>query len=143
MKKLLILFILLALNLPVSAYAPNWNEICPSEYLNASTQHNPLSYILRNTRENNKEADYWVNRKIDFENQLLSANNIPQEQREIYYNQIRAIELNKNNTHYQNQQNYIAKQGLMLQKFNTIQTMWTNTSLQGINNNLNGIRYGY
>lgn len=143
MKKLLILFILLTLNLSVSAYAPSWNEICPNEYLGASTQHNPLSYILRNTRENNKEADYWAKRKIDFENQLQSVSNLPQEQREIYYNQIRAIELNKNNTHYQSQQSYIARQDLMLQRFNTIQTMWANTSLQGINNSLNGIRYGY
>lgn len=152
MKKMFILFLFLAFVNPVFAdiQPPQWSEFCPYEYQNASNQHNPASYILRYTRANNKEADYWYSRRNDFQNQLAQALQLPVQERANYYQQMRIIELNKNNAHYQNRQNYIARQGLMLQGFNTIQTMWTNSELHGINsgvnginNSLNGIRYGY
>ena len=147
MKKILVLFLMFCFVSPVMAYQPSWSEFCPSEYTNSSSKHNPASYILRITRENNKECDYWVNRKADFENQVNYAMQLPQDQRENYYQQIRIAESNKNNVHYQSQQNYLAKQGLMLQRFNTIQMMNTNNNLNGINNNLNRtnnyLKYGY
>jgi len=145
MKKLFIMFVLLVFANPVFAdiQPPQWGEFCPYEYQNVSNQHNPASYILSSTRANNKEADYWFSRKNDFQNQLVQALQLPVQERSNYYQQMRMIELNKNNTHYQSQQNYIAKQGLKFQGLNALQTLYTNNNLNSINNTLNGIRYGY
>lgn len=151
MKKFLIFFTLAMLittsinkvyaNIP----EPKWEEFCPYKYLNIMPVKHPwYSNILYITRENNKNYDYWITRKRQFENEIKLCQQIQNPEQLIgCYINIRQIESAKNDNY---EQNLIARQNLQIQRVNAYSALNTsfqmnslNNNLQNINNNLNGI----
>jgi len=155
MRKLSFILMLFILGLPVLAYAPSWSEFCPPQYVNAGEMEvvkpNALvqfllgasligipsaSYRLNNYN-NALLNNYWANRKRQFDSEIaLGSNSQNNDNKIMYYMNVRQIELDKNNQ-LKNEQ--LAQQSLYLQKLQMIQRMNTNSTLNNINSNLNGI----
>lgn len=166
MKKLLCLLMLFVLGCPAFAeiQPPQWSEFCSQKYENAEymeyKKHNPLIYPLAFVAQVGtlnivpvfwnitiKEKDlvnannYWVGRKKQFDNEIaLCKENQQTDNKVSCYMNIRQIELNKT---AQLQNLAISQQNLQMQKLQLIQNANRNYTLDDINNNLNGIRYGY
>ena len=101
---------LFALGCPVLAYAPQWNEFCPPQYVNAVPKdHFVGGYLLGVTRNNFKEYDYWAGRKTEFDREIQYASQLPQDQLDGYFAHIRIMENNKNNVYYSQLQSTQAK----------------------------------
>lgn len=64
--------------------APQWSEFCP------------VSYMTAKKSKFNKDADYWYNRRLQFDESLARCNGYQGEDLKSCYAQVTAAELNKN-----------------------------------------------
>ncbi len=123
---------------PLSAYAPKWEEFCPQEYMN-SEYHDISSIKNARKKELIEMSNYWAIRKGIFEKEVGMCSSDTSNQTNCYM-QIRQLETNKN---LQLQNEFIAKQQANMQVNNNlqrlIQTQQLNNGLYNINTSLNGI----
>lgn len=164
MKKSIILIGLLMITQSAQAYfEPQWSEFCPVQYINAEYRNKiernpvikPLAFVgqvctlnivpvywtLQKRDAEVVENNYWVQRKQQFNNEIETCKqyNSNDNQLSCYMN-IRQVEANKN-AQYENV--LIAKEQMKIQRLRYMQQSQINTNLHNLNNNLNGIRYGY
>lgn len=107
MKKLLIIICAFC-SLPALAFfEPNWNEVCPPKFQNIDATKDYKTPVNK----------YWAQRRKDFDNNLsycknsFSSNN---EKLDSCYNEVRAIESQKNTVWLQRQASMNQVFGLML-----------------------------
>ena len=84
-----LLIILAFLSITTAAFAefilaPQWSEFCPTSYMTAKPSK--LS----------KDANYWYERRIQFESLIAQCNGLQGADLKSCYDQVRASEINKN-----------------------------------------------
>lgn len=169
MKTILVMLLLLCFASPAFAeiQPPQWNEFCPSKYLNTEYKEpikrnqliKPIAFVGQVCTLNIVPVywgiikrdnaivtnNYWVNRRTQFENELnLCSENDNKSDKINCYMNIRQLEFSKN-AQLKNEQ--IALENQRLQRLQYVQQIHTNSNLNSINNNLNNVnrymRYGY
>lgn len=91
---------------------PQWNEFCPSIYLNAQ----PTKY--------NKEENYWYQRRVEFNEMINQSKQYQDQKLEDYYTHIRNTEISKNRLWQSGESSFNTKQKKNLQKTNDMNTMF-------------------